>query len=100
MVPQPALTVVVAELIGKFGWKVTCLITVGAGILQIVFGLSRIARAALAIAPVVVHAMLAGIGITIALQQVHVLLVEARPARRWTIYGSCPHRSVPCMSRT
>ncbi|RZL66551.1 MAG: SulP family inorganic anion transporter, partial [Rhodococcus sp. (in: high G+C Gram-positive bacteria)] len=53
---------------------VTCLITVGAGILQIVFGLSRIARAALAIAPVVVHAMLAGIGITIALQQVHVLL--------------------------
>lgn len=25
---------------------------------------------------------------------------EARPARRWTIYGSCPHRSVPCMSRT
>ena len=72
--PAAGLTVVVAELIGKFGWKVTCLITVGAGILQIVFGLSRIARAALAIAPVVVHAMLAGIGITIALQQVHVLL--------------------------
>ncbi|MGY1962589.1 SulP family inorganic anion transporter, partial [Nocardia gipuzkoensis] len=38
------------------------------------FGVSRIARAALAIAPVVVHAMLAGIGVTIALQQVHVLL--------------------------
>ncbi|RZK68666.1 MAG: carbonic anhydrase, partial [Rhodococcus sp. (in: high G+C Gram-positive bacteria)] len=44
------------------------------GFLQIIFGLSRIARAALAIAPVVVHAMLAGIGITIALQQIHVLL--------------------------
>ena len=43
--PAAGLTVVVAELIGKFGWKVTCLITVGAGILQIVFGLSRIARA-------------------------------------------------------
>ncbi|WP_280273456.1 bifunctional SulP family inorganic anion transporter/carbonic anhydrase [Nocardia wallacei] len=72
--PAAGLTVVVAETIHQFGWKTTCFITVGAGLLQIVFGLSRIARAALAIAPVVVHAMLAGIGITIALQQVHVLL--------------------------
>jgi len=72
--PAAGLTVVVAELVNSVGWKVTCLITVGAGILQIIFGLSRIAQSALAIAPVVVHAMLAGIGVTIALQQVHVLL--------------------------
>ncbi|MFC0452673.1 SulP family inorganic anion transporter [Rhodococcus jostii] len=72
--PAAGLTVVVAELVATFGWKSTCAITVAAGLLQIIFGLSRIARAALAIAPVVVHAMLAGIGITIALQQIHVLL--------------------------
>lgn len=72
--PAAGLTVVVAELVANFGWKVTCAITVGAGILQILFGVSRIATAALGIAPVVVHAMLAGIGITIALQQIHVLL--------------------------
>ncbi|EID81301.1 MULTISPECIES: SulP family inorganic anion transporter [Rhodococcus] len=72
--PAAGLTVVVAELVGTFGWKVTCAITVAAGVLQILFGLSRVARAALAISPMVVHAMLAGIGITIALQQVHVLL--------------------------
>lgn len=72
--PAAGLTVVLAETIHQFGWKTTCFITVAAGLLQIVFGLSRIARAALAIAPVVVHAMLAGIGVTIALQQVHVLL--------------------------
>ncbi|BDT90628.1 putative transmembrane carbonic anhydrase [Nocardia sputorum] len=72
--PAAGLTVVVAEIIHQFGWKTTCFITAAAGLLQIVFGLSRIARAALAIAPVVVHAMLAGIGVTIALQQVHVLL--------------------------
>jgi carbonic anhydrase len=72
--PAAGLTVVVAETIQQFGWKTTCFITVAAGLLQIAFGLSRIARAALAIAPVVVHAMLAGIGITIALQQAHVLL--------------------------
>lgn len=72
--PAAGLTVIVAGLVAEFGWKVTCAITVCAGLLQIVFGLTRLGRAALAISPMVVHAMLAGIGITIALQQVHVLL--------------------------
>lgn len=72
--PAAGLTVVVAELVAQFGWAVTCAITVAAGLLQILFGMSRVARAALAISPTVVHAMLAGIGVTIALQQVHVLL--------------------------
>ncbi|WP_216907032.1 SulP family inorganic anion transporter [Nocardia noduli] len=72
--PTASLTVVVAESVHHFGWAVTCFVTVGAGLLQILFGLSRIARGALAIAPVVVHGMLAGIGVIIALQQVHVLL--------------------------
>jgi carbonic anhydrase len=72
--PAAGLTVVVADLIAKFGWGVTCTITVAAGLLQVVFGISRVARAALAISPAVVHAMLAGIGITIALGQLHVLL--------------------------
>ena len=72
--PAAGLTVIVAGLVAEFGWKVTCMITVAAGVLQVLFGLSRVARAALAISPVVVHAMLAGIGVTIALQQVHVLL--------------------------
>ncbi|MDQ1306706.1 MAG: carbonic anhydrase [Actinomycetota bacterium] len=72
--PAAGLTVIVAGLIAEFGWKVTCAITVCAGLLQIAFGLSKVGRAALAISPMVVHAMLAGIGITIALQQIHVLL--------------------------
>ncbi|WP_336669564.1 bifunctional SulP family inorganic anion transporter/carbonic anhydrase [Tsukamurella sp. USMM236] len=72
--PAAGLTVVVAELIATFGWKVTTAITVAAGLVQIGLGLSRIARAALAISPVVVHAMLAGIGVTIVIQQAHVLL--------------------------
>ncbi|MGQ0774976.1 MAG: SulP family inorganic anion transporter [Pseudonocardiales bacterium] len=72
--PAAGLTVVVADLIVQFGWGVMCAITVAAGLLQVVFGVSRVARAALAISPAVVHAMLAGIGITIALGQLHVLL--------------------------
>jgi carbonic anhydrase len=71
--PAAGLTVVVADLITKYGWGVMCAITAAAGLLQVIFGLSRVARAALAISPAVVHAMLAGIGITIALGQLHVL---------------------------
>jgi MFS superfamily sulfate permease-like transporter len=81
--PAAGLTVVVADLIGQFGWKVTCFITVTAGVMQLLLGLSRVARAALAISPVVVHAMLAGIGITIALQQVHVLLGGESKSSSW-----------------
>src|SRR5690349_3942295 len=72
--PAAGLTVVVADLIDQLGWPMLCLMTIAAGGLQIAFGISRMARAALAIAPVVVHAMLAGIGVTIALQQIHVLV--------------------------
>jgi carbonic anhydrase len=72
--PAAGLTVVVAGMVQQFGWAVTCAVTVTAGLLQIVLGFSRVARAALAISPAVVHAMLAGIGITIFLGQLHVLL--------------------------
>jgi MFS superfamily sulfate permease-like transporter len=82
--PAAGLTVIVAELVSEFGWAITCFITVVAGILQVLLGFSRIARAALAISPVVVHAMLAGIGITIALQQVHVLLGGASESSAWS----------------
>lgn len=65
---------IVADLIDQFGWQSTCAITVAAGLLQILFGSSRIGGAALVVSPVVVHAMLAGIGITIVLQQRHVMI--------------------------
>jgi carbonic anhydrase len=81
--PAAGLTVVIAGLISNFGWAITCFITVAAGVLQVLLGLSRVARAALAVSPVVVHAMLAGIGITIALQQTHVLLGGQSKSTAW-----------------
>ncbi|MFF0148114.1 SulP family inorganic anion transporter [Amycolatopsis sulphurea] len=72
--PAAGLTVLMAETITTFGWQVTCLITVLAGALQVLLGLSRVARAALAISPAIVHGMLAGIGVTIVLGQLHVIL--------------------------
>lgn len=76
--PAAGLTVIVAGHVEQFGWRATCAITVAAGILQMVLGLSRVARAVLAISPTVVYAMLAGIGITIVLAQLQVVL-GARP---------------------
>ncbi|WP_244283280.1 bifunctional SulP family inorganic anion transporter/carbonic anhydrase [Streptomyces flavidovirens] len=72
--PAAGLTVIVAELVDTYGWQATCAITVAAGLVQIALGCLRVARAALAISPAIVHGMLAGIGITIALAQVHVVL--------------------------
>ncbi len=81
--PANGMMVVTAGLVTQFGWRVTCLFTVAAGVLQLILGLSRIARAVLVISPVVVHAMLAGIGITIALQQTHVLLGGESHSTAW-----------------
>jgi len=83
--PAAGLTVVVAEIVTEFGWAVTCAITVAAGLLQLLLGSLKVARAALAISPVVVHGMLAGIGVTIAVQQSHVLL--GRPPQPSTVDG-------------
>jgi MFS superfamily sulfate permease-like transporter len=66
---------VVADLVSDFGWGVACLITVAAGVLQVLLGLSHVARSALAISPVVV--------ITIALQQAHVLLGGKSKSTAW-----------------
>lgn len=72
--PSAGLTVVTAELIQIYGWRTTCAITIGAGLLQIVLGSLRTARNALAVSPAIVHGTLAGIGVAIALAQLHIVL--------------------------
>ncbi|MEU6895285.1 SulP family inorganic anion transporter [Streptomyces sp. NPDC046557] len=68
------LTVVTAELIQRYGWRTTCAITVLAGCCQLGLAFLRTARSALMVSPAVVHGMLAGIGVTIALAQLHIVL--------------------------
>lgn len=95
--PAAGLTAVVAGLVAEHGWEVTCLITLLAGLVQIGLGVSRVARAALAISPAVVHGMLAGIGLTIVLGQLHVLMggrsrssalesLRELPAQLWNVH--------------
>jgi carbonic anhydrase len=89
--PAAGLTVVVAGLIADFGWPMTCVITIGAGAMQVFFGVIKVARAALGIAPVVVHAMVAGIGVTIVLQQVHVLMGGSSRSSAWANIKALPN---------
>jgi carbonic anhydrase len=72
--PAAGLTVVTAELIQRYGWRTTCAITVLAGLAQLGLGCLRVARSALAVSPAIVHGMLAGIGVTIAVAQLHIVL--------------------------
>ncbi|MGW0756004.1 SulP family inorganic anion transporter [Streptomyces sp. NPDC002814] len=80
--PAAGLTVVTADLIQRYGWRTTCAITVLAGLAQLGLGFLRVARSALAVSPAIVHGMLAGIGATIAVAQLHIVL------------GGSPHSSV------
>ncbi|WP_328749102.1 SulP family inorganic anion transporter [Streptomyces sp. NBC_00285] len=80
--PAAGLTVVTADLIHRYGWRTTCAITVLAGVVQLCLGCLRVARTALAVSPAIVHGMLAGIGVTIAVAQLHIVL------------GGTPHSAV------
>ncbi|MFF3441424.1 SulP family inorganic anion transporter [Streptosporangium sp. NPDC002721] len=72
--PAAGLSLVVADLVTTYGWRATCMITLLAGALQLLLGVCRVARSALAVSPAVVHGMLAGVGVVIALSQLHVVL--------------------------
>ncbi|MGA4865791.1 bifunctional SulP family inorganic anion transporter/carbonic anhydrase [Streptomyces lavendulocolor] len=72
--PAAGLTLVTAELIQRYGWRTTCAITVLAGLAQLALSALRVARTALVVSPAIVHGMVAGIGVTIALAQLHVVL--------------------------
>jgi carbonic anhydrase len=72
--PGTGLVVIVAGLVAQFGWAATAAITLAAGVLQVALGLTGISRLVMSLSPAVVHGMLAGIGISIAVGQLVVLL--------------------------
>ncbi|GGM98567.1 carbonic anhydrase [Actinoplanes campanulatus] len=81
--PAAGLTVIVAGAVADFGFAGTAAIVAVAGLVQILLGTSRMGRAALALSPAVVHGMLAGIGLVIALSQVHVMLGGTPQSSAW-----------------
>lgn len=72
--PAAGLALVVVDVVHTYGWRATCMITLMAGALQLLLGIFKAARAALAVSPAVIHGMLAGVGVVIALSQLHIVL--------------------------
>lgn len=72
--PSAGMVVITAAVVAEHGWAATAAITLAAGVVQVGFGLTRLGRLALSLSPAVVHGMLAGIGLTIAVGQVAVVL--------------------------
>ncbi|MEU3464949.1 SulP family inorganic anion transporter [Streptomyces sp. NPDC006733] len=87
-----SLVVVTAELVQRYGWRTTCAITVLAGLAQIALGALRVARAALVVSPAIVHGMLAGIGVSIAVGQVHVILGGTAQGSALANLGALPRQ--------
>lgn len=90
--PTAGLAVIVAGLAQTYGWRVTCLVTVGAGLFQILLGVARVARATLALSPAIVHGVVAGIGVVIALAQLHVVLGGAPQHSAWENLRELPRQ--------
>ena len=67
--PAAGLTVLVYGIVHTLGWPAACVVTLLAGFMQVALGFLKVGRATLGITPAVVHGMLAGIGLTIALAQ-------------------------------
>ncbi|HWE87904.1 MAG TPA: bifunctional SulP family inorganic anion transporter/carbonic anhydrase [Pseudonocardiaceae bacterium] len=88
--PAAGLTVVVAGLVVKFGWPATAAITVAAGALQLLLGFTKAGRFALSLSPGIVHGMMAGIGVTIAVQQAHVALGGSALSSVWSNLRDLP----------
>lgn len=72
--PAAGLAVIVFGDVEQFGLPLLATIVIAAGVLQVALGALGVARATTAISPAVIQGMLAGIGIQIALSQLHVVL--------------------------
>jgi MFS superfamily sulfate permease-like transporter len=88
--PAAGLTVLVAGAVGEHGLATLGVIVLGAGVLQILMGVSRIGTWFRAISPSVVQGMLAGIGLVLILGQVYPVGGVAQPAHTPEKFGGLP----------
>ncbi|GAA0385995.1 carbonic anhydrase [Streptomyces luteireticuli] len=91
------LVAVTAELMQRFGWRATCAITVLAGLAQVALGAARVARVMPPAGPAVARGALAGIGVTIAAGQLHVVLGGPLPGNSWAFPAELTRPSAPAL---
>lgn len=72
--PAAGLTVIVWEIVQKFGLPGLAVIVILAGLMQVAAGLLRVGSWFRAVSPAVIHGMMGGIGCLIMLSQLHVVM--------------------------
>jgi len=75
--PAAGLTVIVFDLVQRYGLEVLGLAVLLAGVLQLIAGVLRYGRWFRAVSPAVIQGMLAGIGVLILSSQFHVMVDDA-----------------------
>lgn len=75
--PAAGLSVIVFELIQRYGWEKLGLIVLIAGGLQLAAGLLKLGQWFRAVSPAVIHGMLAGIGVLIVASQFHIMIDDS-----------------------
>ena len=81
--PAAGLAVIVYEAIQSHGLETFAIIVLIAGLVQILAGVLKVGQWFRAVAPAVIYAMLAGIGVLIFLSQSHVMLDIKPQASSW-----------------
>jgi MFS superfamily sulfate permease-like transporter len=88
--PAAGLAVLVWQCVQDFGLERLGLIVLGAGIIQLACGISRLGRWFRAVSPAVIQGMLAGIGVLILASQFHVMVDDTPRDAGWKNLISIP----------
>ncbi|MER7079592.1 Sulfate permease, MFS superfamily [Saccharopolyspora kobensis] len=88
--PAAGLTVLVASAVDQHGLAALGVIVLGAGVLQILLGISRLGTWFRAISPSVVQGMLAGIGLVLILGQIYPVGGLAQPETTLAKFSGIP----------
>jgi MFS superfamily sulfate permease-like transporter len=88
--PAAGLTVLVASAVDQHGLGALGVIVLGAGVVQILLGVSRLGTWFRAISPSVVQGMLAGIGLVLILGQIYPVGGLTQPESTWAKFAGIP----------
>lgn len=96
--PAAGLTVIIVEIVQKFGVETLGIIVLFAGILQLLAGIFRLGQWFRAVSPAVIKGMLAGIGVLIFASQFHVMIDDKPPGNGLTNLITIPKAIVKALS--
>ena len=88
--PVVGLAMLTHHIIATYGFAAMCLVTIAAGVMQLVFAVARLGRFAQRVPHSVLQGMMAGIGIQVVLAQFYVVLGNHPHSSTWEDFVDLP----------